>query len=229
MTTKYYLGFEASPELKDCADRILANKATGEPEQYAPIMEELVKYFVPEVLDAMLIGVADAVQLTPRTLKIVHGAADTIGKASGLLVAKLIAKRPNKELEPLVAYVDETNLPADINSKGVHCIGCEIEKPLYETMQRLMNEVRANNHDHIRDELHEVMLQVVDIVLEGFMLRAVRLLKLNFVMRKLVDATAATCRGAGHMVVNKVLKNLDNDQLDRMAEYFDTLIYTAER
>ena len=78
------------------------------------------------------------------------------------------------------------------------------------------------------DELHQVMLQVVDIVLEGFMLRAVRLLKLNFVMRKLVDATAATCRGAGHMVVNKVLKNLDNDQLDRMAEYFDKLIFTAD-
>ena len=229
MTTKYYLGFEASPELKDCADRIIANRVTGEPEQYAPIMDELVKYFVPEVIDAMMIGVADAVQLSPRTLKIVHSAADTVGKASGLLVAKLISKRPNKELEPLVDYVEETNIPADINSKGVHCIGCEIEQSLYETMQRMMDEVRANNHDQIRDELHQVMLKVVDIVLEGFMLKAVRLLKLNFVMRKLVDATAATCRGAGHMVVNKVLRHLDNEQMDRMAEYFDQLIYTAER
>ncbi|MCG8494684.1 MAG: hypothetical protein MI796_01375 [Enterobacterales bacterium] len=228
MPTKYYLGFIGSDDLTRCADEVLEIRANGGAQPYAPVMNELVKYFVPELLDSFLIKTADAVGLSHSASRIVHGAADTIGKASSVLVGKLLAKRSNAELEGMVSFVDDTYLHAEVCSTGANSVGCEIEKDLYDQMKRLVNDVRAGKSEEVRAELHDVMITTVDVVLEGFMLKAISLLKINFVLRKICDATVVTCRGAGHMVVNKVFKTLDEEQLMRLADYFDQLIITAE-
>ena len=229
MTTRYYLGFKSSPELVDNATKLLENRDAGHPEPYAPTMNQLVKYFVPELLDAFLIKTADAVGLSPRASKIVHSAADTIGKASSVLVGKLLAKRNNDELAGLVQFVDDTFLRAATCSNGADSCGCEIPEELHGRIKRLMQEIRDGNAEQVRPEIHDVMIETVDVVLEGFMIRAISLLKINFVLRKVCDATIATCRGAGHMVVNKVFKKLDEKQLNRLADYFDGLLLTADR
>lgn len=228
MATKYYLGFKASESLHQCADEVLENRANQSVKPYAPMMNELVKYFVPELLDSFLIQTADAVGLSPRASKIVHGAADTIGKASSVLVGKLLAKRSNDELEGMVSFVDETYLRAATCSNGANSVGCEIDKDLYDQMKRLVADVQAGKTQEVMPELHDVMIKTVDVVLDGFMLKAISLLKINFVLRKICDATIITCRGAGHMVVNKVFKSLDDDQMKRLADYFDELIISAE-
>lgn len=229
MTTKYYLAFKSSPELVTNADKLLANRDAGHPEPYAPMMNELVKYFVPELLDAFLTGTADAVGLSHRASRIVHSAADTIGKASSVLVGKLLAKRSDDELADMVEFVDEVYLRADTCSNGENSVGCEISESLHGRMKHVTHEVRAGNAQQVLPELHDLMIETVDVVLEGFMIRSISLLKINFVLRKVCDATIVTCRGAGHMVVNKVFKQLDDEQLNRLADYFDDLIVTAER
>lgn len=229
MTKRYYLAFKSSPDLVDNAEKLLSNRAQGGNQPYAPMMNELVKYFIPELLDSFLIKTADAVGLSHRASRIVHGAADTIGKASSVLVGKLLAKRSNEELEDLVQFVDDTYLRDETCSNGVNSCGCEISQELYDQIKRLVSEVRAGNADAVRAEIHDVMIDTVDVVLEGFMVRAISLLKTNFVLRKVCDATIVTCRSAGHMVVNRVFKHLDDDQLLRLAEYFDDLIVTAHR
>ena len=228
MTTKYYLGFKSSPGLVASAQALLDNRDTGHTEPYAPMMNEVVKYFVPELLDAFLIQTADAVGLSHRASKIVHGAAETIGKASSVLVGKLLSKRDNDELAGLVEFVDDTYLRAATCSNGADSCGCEISQELHDQMKRLVTEIRAGNAQQVMPELHKVMITTVDVVLEGFMIRAIGLIKINFVLRKVCDATIATCRGAGHMVVNKVFKALDDAQLQRLANYFDDLILSAE-
>lgn len=229
MSKKYYLGFPASSGLVDNANKLLANRDAGHAEPYAPTMHELVRYFVPELLDAFLLKTADAVGLSSRASKIVHSAADTIGKASSALVGKLLAKRDNDELADMVEFVDDTYIRAGTSSSGVDSCGCEISKDLYDQIKGLMQEIRNGNAKQHRTEIHDVMIQTVDVVLEGFMIRAISLLKINFVLRKVCDATIVTCRGAGHMVVNKVFKRLDEEQLNRLADYFDDLLLEADR
>ena len=73
------------------------------------------------------------------------------------------------------------------------------------------------------------MSLTVDIMLEGFMKRAINLLKHGFVVRKIADGAIATCQAAGHGVVNKVFKKLDDEQMLHLANYFDTLILSAQR
>ncbi|MDX1695176.1 MAG: hypothetical protein R3208_15530 [Ketobacteraceae bacterium] len=229
MTKKYYLGFKASPGLVENAEKLLANRDAGHPEPYAPTMHELVRYFVPELLDAFLLQTADAVGLSQRASRIVHSASDTIAKAATALVGKLLAKRSNEELAGLVEFVDDTFLRAEICSNNADSCGCEMPKKMYDDIKRLMQEIRDGNAEQHRPEINAVMLKTVDVVLEGFMIRAISLLKINFVLRKVSDAAIVTCRGAGHMVVNKVFKNLDEEQLRRLADYFDDLLLEADR
>ncbi len=228
MPTKYYLGYQATHELVYCADRVLANRHGGAKDHYVPMMNELVCRFVPETLDAMLLDTADAVGLSPGSQKIVHGAADTIAKASTLLVTKLIANRKNQELEPLVTYVDDTYLRAADCSRGVNSVACEVDRRHYEKIKLMISEVREGNHDQIRPSLHEIMTQTVDVILEGFMIRMIEAIKVNFFMRKMCDAAIVTSRGASHMVVNKVFKHLNEAQLNRLADHFDRLILTSK-
>ena len=88
--------------------------------------------------------------------------------------------------------------------------------------------MRQGNHEAIRPNLHPLMIQTVDAILEGFMINMISRLKLNIVLRKISDAKAATIRGASNMVVNKVFKNLDDKQLDRLADYFEPLILASK-
>ena len=229
MTTKYYLGFHSSTGLTDSADTILSNYANNASAPQEPHFETLVSYFIPELLDAFLINTCTAVGLGPMATKVVNGAADTISKTSTALVAHLLKKRSNEELRPMADFVDETYLRAETCSSGKNAVGCEVTKDLYDRMLHVIGEVKSGNAQSVLEELHGIMIEVVDVVLEGFMKRAIGLLKVNFVLRKICDAAIVTCRGAGHMVVNKVFKKLDDEQLDRLADYFENLMLTAER
>ena len=229
MPTKYYLGFATSPELENAAIVLLDSYARNVKESLVPHMEKTIELFVPELLQAFLVGTVDAVGLNSTAGKIVHTTADVIAKTSSMLVPHLLRKRSNEELRPLSGFVDETYVRPDVCSTGKAGTGCEIDKATYDRMQRVISEVRAGNGQEVLPELHDLMSLTVDIMLEGFMKRSIGLIKLNFVVRKIADGAISTCKAAGHGVVNKVFKKLSDDQLIHVANYFDGLIFSAEQ
>lgn len=229
MATKYYLGFASSPELENAAIVLLDNFARDVKESQVPHMEQTMDYFVPELLDAFLVRTVDAVGLSPMATKLVHSTADVISKTARMLVPQLLRKRSNEELRPLGGFVDELYVRPETSSNGKACTGCEIDKATYDRMQRVIAEVRAGNGKQVEPELHDLMSLVVDIMLDRIMKRAIDLIKLNFVVRKIADGAIATCKAAGHGVVNKVFKKLEEEQLVHVANYFDELLIRAER
>ena len=229
MPTKYFLGFASSPELEQSAITLLDNFARNAKESQVPHMERSMDLFIPELLHSFLVGTVDAIGLSPMATRIVHSTADILDKTGKMLVGAMLKKRSNDELRPLAGYVDDIYIRPATASTGKASTGCEIDKQTYDRIQRLISEVRAGNGEQIRPELHDVMILVVDTMLEGFMKRAINLMKMNFIIKKLADGAFATSRAAGHGVVNKVFKDLSTDQLLHLANYFDNLVLSAER
>lgn len=229
MPTKYYLGFVISPELEKSAITLLDNFARNAPESQVSHMEKSMDLFIPELMQSFLVGTVDAIGLSPMATKIVHSTADILDKTAKMLVGHLLKKRSNDELRPLAGFVDDIYIRPGTASTGKASHGCEIDKATYDRIQRLIAEIRAGNGEQVRPELHDVMTLVVDVMLQGFMKRSVDMLKMNFIVRKVADGAVATCKAAGHGVVNKVFKTLDGDQLVHLANYFDTLVLSAER
>jgi len=229
MATRYFLAFVASPELTAAADKVLDLHATQSSESWVPHFDDLIDLFVPGFLNAFLVDTCDAVGLSPRASKIIHSTANTLSKTISAMVGKLLKKRTNEELVPMAEFIDEVYLRADQCSVGKASVGCEIDQALFEDIHRVTGEVRNGRLEEVRDELAAVMLKVVDSTIENMMVRTIGLLKTNFVVQKICDAAVATCRGAGHMVVNKVFKNLDEESMLHLGVFFEEMLVTDER
>jgi len=229
MTTRYFLAFPASAELITAAEKVLDLHATQATESWAPHFDHLIGLFVPGFLNAFLVDTCDAVGLSPRSSKIIHSTSNTLSKTISVMVGKLLKKRSNEELVPMAEFIDDVYLREEQCSTGKNSVGCEINKALFEEVHRVTGEVREGRLEEVRGELTEVMLKVVDATIDSMMVRAIGLLKVNFVVKKICDAAVATCRGAGHMVVNKVFKNLDEESMLRLGVFFEDMLVTDER
>lgn len=226
--TKYYLAFASSEQLAAETRRLLELRGNVPPQVMLKQIEKMIDLFVPEVLHNMLVGCCDAIGLSPMATKVVNGSVDTINSATRLLIGQLMKKRSDDEIIALAAFVDTIFLPGDRNSLGKDGAGAEISKSKYEEMQYVTAEVLAGRSQHVLPQLHVLMIEIADLIQDAFMKHPLDVLKLNFVVRKIVDGTFATCKGAAHMVVNRVFKNLDEEELKRMAVYFSALLVTAE-
>lgn len=229
MPTKYYLAFASSKDLEGAAIELLDRHARGAKDSHVPLMESTMDFFIPEMLHAFLVGTVDAIGLSGMSTKVVHSTADVVGKTAKMLVPHLLKKRSNEELEPLIGFVDDIYVRPEQADTGKASTGCEIDKATYDRMKRVVAGIQAGDVEGNRAELTELMSLTVDLLLEGLMKKAVGLLKHGFVVRKIADGAIATCQAASHGVVNKVFKKLDDEQMLHMADYFDSLIISAER
>lgn len=229
MPTKYYMGFASSAALEQSTIELLQKAASGTRDSLVPNMERALDLFVPELMQAFLVGTVDVIGLSPMATKMVHSTADIIDKTAKMLVGQLLKKRSNEELKPLVGFVDDIYLRPETTSTGKASTACEISKHHYDRIKYVTGQIQSGNIQPVLPELHELMGVVVDTMLEQLMKRPISMLPLNFVVRKIADGAISTCKAAGHGVVNKVFKKLDDDQVRRMADYFDSLILTAER
>ncbi len=229
MPTKYYVGFASSRDLEGAAIELLDRHERGAEDSHIPLMESTMELFIPEMLNAFLVDTVDALGLSKMATKVVHSTADVIGKTAKMLVPQLLKKRSNEELTPMIEFVDEIYIRAHQSSNGKACTGCEMDKATYDRMKNVVEAVRAGKIEENRGELMELMSVTVDLLLEGLMKRAINTLKHGFVVRKICDGAISTCQAAGHGVVNKVFKKLNDEQMLHLANYFDTLLISAER
>ena len=227
--TKYYLAFASSQDLESRAIELLDRHERGVKDSHVPLMESTMDLFIPELLHAFLVGTVDAIGLSNMATKIVHSTSDLLTKTARMLVPHMLKKRSNKELEPMIGFVDEVYVRKEMANSDQAYTGCEIDKPTYDRIQRVIAEIRAGNGQEVRGELNDLMGLTVDLLLEGLMKKAVGLVKHGFVVRKIIDGAVATSQAAGHGVVNKVFKKLDDEQMVRLADYFDTLVISAQR
>ena len=229
MPTKYYLAFASSKDLEGAAIELLQRHERGAKDSHVPLMESTMDFFIPEMMAAFLVDTVDALGLSKMATKVIHSTADVIGKTAKMLVPHLLKKRSNEELEPMIEFVDSIYVRDHQSSNGKACTGCEMDQATYERMKKVVEEVRSGRIEENRAELTALMSLTVDLLLEGLMKEAINKLKHGFVVRKIADGAIATCQAAGHGVVNKVFKKLDDDQLLHLANYFDTLLISAER
>ncbi len=227
--TKYYLAFASTEQLATETRRLLDLRGNVPPSAMLKQIETMIDLFVPEVLHNFLVGCCDAIGLSPMATKVVNGAVDTINSAVRLLIGQIMKKRSDEEIVAMAAFVDDIFLPGANNSLGKDGAGAEISKAKFEEMQYVTTEILAGRSQQVLPQLHVLMIEIADLIQDSFMKRPLDVLKLNFVVRKIVDGTFVTCKGAAHMVVNRVFKNLSEEELARMAKYFSALLVTAER
>lgn len=228
-TEKYYLGFPASEELDQRFQAVMNHWDNKESSSMVPVMQACLEKFVPELIQSFLIETASILDLGNFANKLIHSTADIITKTSLMLIPKMLAKRENKDFEPSVAFTKDIYLSASCNDKGVTYIGSEIDAATYGRFEKTIAEIDAGRGAEAQSEIRALMPMVVDILIDGFMKRSINTVKRNFVMRKLADGAMATCRAAGHKVVNNVFKDLPPEHYPVVADFMRVRLVKAQR
>lgn len=226
--TKYYIGFAASQTLATETHLLLDMRSKADIRSQLVQLEKVVDAFIPDVLDNLLLRCCVAIGIGPMASKIVNGGVDTINAACNLLISQLMKKRSDQEVVALVKFIDAIFIPAAISSNKVDSAGAEISAAKFAEMKHVIVEIQAGRASQVLPQLHVLMIEVADLIMEGFMKTPISLLELNFVVRKVCDGAMATCKGAAHMVVNRVFKHLNDQELLHMANYFNDLMITSE-
>ncbi|MCD6061925.1 MAG: hypothetical protein K0S16_2236, partial [Moraxellaceae bacterium] len=73
-------------------------------------------------------------------------------------------------------------------------------------------------------ELEKVLNEITDRALEIYMLSPIELLKLGVIVRKASEGAVSMIRGAIHLVIRKVLPDLDGQQLLAVANHLSGLV-----
>ena len=71
------------------------------------------------------------------------------------------------------------------------------------------------------------VMEVTDVSVAGYAEVPIHMLKMNFVTKKVANTGIEASRSAVKMIINKVFKTLEEDQMARLADYLEGLFITA--
>ena len=226
MSTVSYIAFQASDKLRDDTELLIKNGQTKSKESQINQLTLVMSQFISEMLDQFFLNTCEAVQISPMGTKIVKTGANTLSSTSNMLVKQLFKKRANEELYPIIEHFDKTFIRATEASNGCASVACPIEDSLYDKFMEEIQQIRDGNHQRA-EALTQLLLEVTDVSVAGYAEVPIHMLKMNFVTKKVANTGIEASRSAVKMIINKVFKTLEEDQMARLADYLEGLFITA--
>ncbi len=153
---------------------------------------------------------------------------DTAEKLAGyvkstvaVLLKQLLSKADNDVVRQSVDF-SERSLFKD--PQGQYRVGVNLDPNLVINLKNSFAEVQANG-DVNRAILAEQFKQFADATTNHFMRDFNKTLDLGMIKRKAADIGAAAVGKAVHIAIDKLIPNLNKDEIAAVAEYYDTLFF----
>lgn len=220
-----YIAFVSTPELRRDSIQLLKNIDARSPDSQAELMTRIINAFTDQILKVFLLDMTDLLALSPFMGKVVTGSVSTIKSTIHSVSRTVIQKLDNKQLIPLADYIGSIMLTtSDAGGVEKPCVGFPVSPATEQRLQRLVSAMNgAEPHSHI-PELMAMLNEITDLALEAYLLTPIELLKLGFVLRKLAEGSVSIIRGAIHMVIRRLVPDLNSTQLQSVAHYLNDLI-----
>lgn len=213
-----FFGFVPSEELLKNIQTGIEKKNSNEP--LYPLRDQTALLINEEIIDTLLI---ELVRRFPASDK-----RDTAEKLAGyvkstvaVLLKQLLSKADNDVVRQSVEF-SERSLFKD--PQGQFRVGVNLDSSLVTNLKNSFAEVQANG-DVNRAVLSEQFKQFSDSTINHFMRDFNKTLDLGMIKRKAADIGASAVGKAVHMAIDKLISNLNKDEITAVAEYYDTLFF----
>lgn len=213
-----FFGFVPSEELLKNIQTGIEKKNSNEP--LYPLRDQTALLINEEIIDTLLI---ELVRRFPASDK-----RDTAEKLAGyvkstvaVLLKQLLSKADNDVVRQSVDF-SERSLFKD--PQGQYRVGVNLDPNLVINLKNSFAEVQANG-DVNRAVLAEQFKQFADATTNHFMRDFNKTLDLGMIKRKAADIGAAAVGKAVHIAIDKLIPNLNKDEIAAVAEYYDTLFF----
>lgn len=214
-----YFGFEPSDELKALIEEAEHIVESGADVQYYHYRDKLTHQTTRDLIDTLLVGLVDIIPDPERKAKMkkivtkIEGAADT-------LLNILLGKENNEEVMESFNFLKDKAMFTD--NEGVRRVGFKLSQSDAQTIQEGFDATTPEQTD--RNKLKESLSTINENTLDHFVVGFADTLKLGMIKRKSVPVAKAAIDKGMSMALNKLMPELKDDSLNRLANYYRPFI-----
>lgn len=215
----HYFGFIPSDELKILikeAEQIIESKQSVD---YYPYRDVLTKQTAKDLIDNLLVGLIDNIP-NPERQAAMSKIIITIEKAADTLLNILLGKENNEEIMPSFNFLKDK--ATFIDNEGFSRVGFKLTE---QQAQKIVEGFAAVTPDSVDAVKFRAALETMnEATLTHFITRFAETLKLGMIKRKSVPMAKAAIDKGMSMALNKLLPDLPDTSMNRLANYYRPFI-----
>ncbi|WP_201581315.1 hypothetical protein [Psychrobacter glacincola] len=215
----HYFGFVPSDKLKALiidAEQVIAS---NEEVEYYPYRDALTHQTARDLIDNLLIGLVDIIP-NPERQASMREIVGTVEKATDTLLNILLGKENNEEVMPSFHFLRDR--ATFIDNEGVKRVGFKLSDADAQTIEKGFAAITPEQVDM---KAFKTALETMnEETLTHFISRYAETLKLGMIKRKAVPVAKAAIDKGMSMALNKLLPDLPDRSLNRLANYYRPFI-----
>ncbi|SLJ84674.1 hypothetical protein [Psychrobacter sp. DAB_AL43B] len=215
----YYFGFVPSDKLKALiieAEQVIASDVKTD---YYPYRDALTHQTARDLIDNLLVGLVEIIP-NPERQASMRKIVATIERASDTLLNILLGKENNEEVLPSFHFLRDR--ATFIDNEGLKRVGFKLSEKDAEIIDKGFAAVTP---EHIDMKTFKTALETMnEETLTHFISRYAETLKLGMIKRKSVPVAKAAIDKGMSMALNKLLPDLPDSSLNRLANYYRPFI-----
>ena len=215
----HYFGFVPSDKLKVLISEAEQVVASNEQVDYYPYRDALTHQTARDLTDNLLVGLVEIIP-NPERQAAMRKIVATIERATDTLLNILLGKENNEDVLPSFHFLKDQ--ATFIDNEGVKRIGFKLSEADART---IVEGFAAITPEHVDRAKFKTALETMnDATLTHFVSRYAETLKLGMIKRKSVPIAKSAIDKGMNMALNKLLPDLPNDSLNRLANYYRPFI-----
>ncbi|MFC6380806.1 hypothetical protein [Psychrobacter glacincola] len=215
----HYFGFVPSDKLKVLiveAEQIIAS---NEEVAYYPYRDALTHQTARDLIDNLLVGLVDIIP-NPERQASMRKVVATVERATDTLLNILLGKENNEEVLPSFHFLRDR--ATFIDNEGLKRVGFKLTEQDTAIIQK---GFAAITPEHVDTKIFKTALETMnEQTLTHFISRFAETLKLGMIKRKSVPVAKAAIDKGMNMALNKLLPDLPDSSLNRLANYYRPFI-----
>jgi len=215
----HYFGFVPSPKLKKLIEEAEQVVASNEQVDYYPYRDALTHQTARDLIDNLLVGLIDIIP-NPERQAAMRKVVVTIERATDTLLKILLGKENNEEVMPSFHFLRDR--ATFVDNEGVKRVGFKLS----DADAIIINKgFAAVTPEQVDMKIFKTALETMnEEILTHFISRYAETLKLGLIKRKSVPVAKAAIDKGMNMALTKLLPDLPDSSLNRLANYYRPFI-----
>lgn len=215
----HYFGFVPSPKLQTLIEEAEQVVASNEQVDYYPYRDALTHQTARDLIDNLLVGLIDIIP-NPERQAAMRKVVVTIERATDTLLKILLGKENNEEVMPSFHFLRDR--ATFVDNEGVKRVGFKLS----DADAIIINKgFAAVTPEQVDMKIFKTALETMnEETLTHFISRYAETLKLGLIKRKSVPVAKAAIDKGMNMALTKLLPDLPDSSLNRLANYYRPFI-----
>ena len=218
-STTTYVAFQSSTELFEVTDGFIKRMQEGSRKPEPQTIERVMQLFIEEALNAFFIQPTEQAGLSGGLKRIVNLTADTIGKATHVVVKSTVKKLDIEQNLRTADYMESIRKELPVDGDMRWHVAFPISDSMAEKGRKGL-QLAIDGQDKAAIPLMvEFFHELTDTALHWYFEEPMKVLGFGPIMRKVANVGVATTRKASHTAVDKIIPKLHGEELAESARY----------